>query len=145
MEDSLVKLMYVSIYSDQTQLLLQKMAVLERKLVSLEKKLELVSSPLNYVCKCVMMYSLCSQERTQKLQLEAKVVRLEEENKVLQQSRVKAGQQLHSFAEMFYSTTDAVKVQTVSAVTPSGSPRQSVIEIGRTESESSYRMSTISV
>lgn len=73
------------------------------------------------------------------------MVRLEEENEVLQQSRAKAGQQLHHFAEMFYSATDAVKAQTVSTVTPSESPHHSLIELKRTERESSYRMSTVSI
>ena len=135
--------MHFSIYSDQTQLLLQKMAVLERKLLSLETKLQLVH--LLCSCRTVCHDLLYSQERTQKLHLEAKVVRLEEENKVLQQSRAKAGQQLHNFAERFYSATDAVKAQTVPTVTPSESPHQSLVEFGKTETESTYRMSTVSI
>ena len=135
--------MHFSIYSDQTQLLLQKMAVLERKLLSLETKLQLVCSLFSCMTVC---HHLCySQERTQKLQLEAKLVRLEEENEVLQQSRAKAGQQLHNFAEMFYRATDAVKAQTVSTVTPSESPHHSLIELERTERQSTYRMSTVSI
>lgn len=64
------------------------------------------------------------QEQLQRLHLEAKVVKLEEENQELKQSRGLASKQLQEFADRFYAATESTKIGSLSA-----SPHPSVSEL----------------
>ncbi|KAL5473459.1 hypothetical protein EMCRGX_G027945, partial [Ephydatia muelleri] len=96
--------------SEQTQLLLKKMLFLEQKLQSMETDLK--------------------TEREHRLTLEVKVTRLEEENAKLKKNKVQASQQLHEFAEKFFSYSDSIKGS------PFSSPHPSLTELRASRSSS---------
>ena len=161
-------------YSEQTHLLFQKMMVLEQKLKSMESQLKDVSifllltgymlalnpgtvrgscspSKLNLACSgnTVINKGCYSglQEQLQRLTLEAKVVKLEEDNQKLKTGRETAGQQLQDFAEKFFAVSDAISIKGSPAPSPRPSPYPSLADLnlfarrGSRDSVSSSRSS----
>lgn len=153
--------------SEQTQLLVQKMMVLEQKLKSMESQLKDVSVVL-FACVLLVVgiivhwtmpvinksiitnTILCSlQEQIQRLTLEAKVVKLEEDNQKLIARREMAGQQLQDFAEKFFAASDAISIKGSPAPSPRPSPYPSLTDLNilmrrgsRADSVSSSRRSS---
>ena len=59
--------------------------------------------------------------------MEAKVIKLEEENQELKQNREKASKQLQSFADKFYVATEDIRLDGIGSLSPS--PYPSVTEL----------------
>lgn len=95
-------------------MLIQKMQILDMKLQSMEAQLK--------------------SEQVQRLALEAKVVKLEKDNEQLKSVRAQAGKQLQSFAEIFYSETETIKLRSTN---PSPHPSTAELRRSRTDSLSS--------
>ena len=93
-----------------------------------------------FMCYPQLIYILL-QEQVQRLNLEAKVVKLEEENQDLKQNREKASKQLQNFADKFYLATEDIRLDGIGSLSPS--PYPSLAEL-RTVSRRNSAASSVS-